>query len=457
MNKKYFPIIVFIGFFLILTACAGSTGSNQVDSPTKIPPIPTPTTEISGIHLSADGSGDYPKLETAIIQAEAGETIILEAGTYRLDKILEIDNSITIIGAGMDETIIASNVTGTVLHFIGDGAYTLEGITVQHEGEIPAHAVVVENGQIDFSNCHFTGASGATNNTSAGVMIRGTATGTVKDCLIDNNATAAIYLAGEANILMEGITCTDNRELGIAFRENAGGTVKDNVCNKNGEAGFYIDSNGTILLEGNECSHNGSEESSGVGILVGGEANPTIEKNTCNGNKNAGISFGQFAGGNIKNNECTFNGFAGINVEDEAKPNLEGNTCSKNGADELGVGIAYFENSGGVAKNNTLRENKRDGILVMHDAAPELLENDCSMNQKFGIFYSGNQGGSAIKNQCAFNNWFGIYVSENSQPLLQENICNNNQAGIFIEDTANPELVDNDLYGNLKDNLVDPR
>lgn len=123
----------------------------------------------------------------------------------------------------------------------------------------------------------------------------------------------------------------------------------------------------------------------------------------------------------------------------------------------MGIGIAYFENSGGTAKGNTLKENKRDGIFIMRDAAPELIENICSKNQKYGILYAGTQGGSAKKNQCTFNEWAGIMVTENSIPLLEENICFSNQAGIYIEDTANPELVDNDLHDNSKEDLVDLR
>lgn len=457
MFRKTALITVIIGFLLLLSACSGATVPDQADPPTELPVIPTPTTEASGIRLVADGSGDYPDLETAINKAETGETVFLEAGTYRINKVLEIEKSVAIVGAGIDETIITSSVTGAVLHFTGNGSYTLSGVTVQHEGDLPAHVVLVENGEIDFYNCRFTGSAGVVSDLNAGLMIRGSTTGTIKNCQVDHNATAGIFLIGEANVLMEGNSCKNNRELGIAFRENAGGTARDNVCNENGEAGFYMDSNGTILLEGNECSHNGNDETPGVGMLIGGEAGPTIAGNTCNANTYAGISFGQSAGGNTKNNECTFNGFAGINLEGESSPTLEGNTCNENGDADMGIGIAYFNNTGGTAKGNTVKENRRDGIFIMHDAAPELIENICSMNKKYGILYAGTQGGSAIKNQCAFNEWAGIMVSQTSVPLLKENTCHSNQAGIYIEETADPELVDNELYGNSKEDLVDLR
>ena len=451
MFKKYVLTIVFAGFFLFLFACSTPTEN----PPTELSPAEAPTAESGGIKLTTDGSGDYPDLEAAIAKAEAGETITLEAGTYRLDETLEINKSITLTGSGMEETLIVSNAAGAVLHFSGEGTYSLEGITVQHDGDTPAHAVLVDNGEIDFFNCRFNGSKGVSSDPKAGLTIRGNATGTVKDCQVNNNMNAGILLAGNSNIVLEGNTCENNLGVGIVYQENAGGTARSNVCTGNGEAGFYLDSNGEPLLEGNQCSQNGNEEVLGNGIMVRGKA--ILKDNICNANKYAGIAFGGSATGVATKNECSGNGLFGIYLEGEAAPTLEENTCNQNGTDNQGSGIAYFNNSGGTAKGNTLKENKQDGIFVGSEAAPELIENLCNANTSFGINYRGTQGGSASKNMCGFNGQIGILVDMNSTPLLEENSCFSNQAGIYIVETANPELVNNELFDNAQGDLVDLR
>jgi len=458
MFKKFVLGAILAGFSLFLISCSSSGGAGQTDTPTEPPPVSTPTTETSGIKLTADGSGDYPDLATAITAAEAGETILLEAGTYRLDETLEINKSISLIGSGMDETIILSSAAKAVLLFSGEGAFALEGITVQHEGDAPAQVVLVENGEIDFSNCRFTGSSGAFDNPNAGLMIRGNTTGTVEKCQVDNNVTAGIFLAGESNVVLDGNTCENNRGVGITFRENAGGEARNNNCTGNDFAGFFLESSGKLLLEENQCSRNGTEGKFGGGIFVSGAAAPTLEGNTCNANSYTGIAYGGGAPvGLAINNECSWNGQFGIYLEGEAAPTLEKNTCNQNGTGDKGAGIAYFDNTSGAAKENTVKENKSEGIFVGEEAAPDLIENVCSMNVNHGINYLGTKGGTAEKNQCGYNGQAGILVDMNSMPLLKENSCFNNRAGIYIVASANPELVDNELNGNSVDNLIDLR
>jgi len=93
MFKKIVLLTLLNGFLIVLTACSSPTVSDQAELATEIPPLPTPMIEFLGIRLSADGSGDYPDLKTAIASVEAGETLVLEAGTYRLNEKLEIEPS----------------------------------------------------------------------------------------------------------------------------------------------------------------------------------------------------------------------------------------------------------------------------------------------------------------------------------------------------------------------------
>jgi parallel beta-helix repeat protein len=50
----------------------------------------------------------------------------------------------------------------------------------------------------------------------------------------------------------------------------------------------------------------------------------------------------------------------GIQVSGQAQPTLEGNTCEGNKYS----GITYFESAGGIARNNICRNNGANGIYV---------------------------------------------------------------------------------------------
>jgi|GEM_PF-1844401 len=93
-----------------------------------------------------------------------------------------------------------------------------------------------------------------------------------------------------------------------------------------------------------------------------------------------GIRLMGTARGMVSNCVCRNNGLHGIEVHGQAQPTLEGNTCEGNELD----GIAYFGSAGGIARNNICRNNGANGIYVMKGAKPLLGPN----------ILEGNRGGN---------------------------------------------------------------
>lgn len=54
--------------------------------------------------VAPDGSGDFGSVEEAIQKVQAGASLHLKAGTYRLSRSLQIDKSLSLIGEGMEVT-----------------------------------------------------------------------------------------------------------------------------------------------------------------------------------------------------------------------------------------------------------------------------------------------------------------------------------------------------------------
>lgn len=384
MTKKLNLLVLTVLIILSFSACGGGSA----DAVTA--------------RVAPDGSGDYESLEAAVEAVPAGSTINLDPGVYRLDQALTIDKSLHLVGAGMDETEIVSEAEGYVLRFNGGRSFSAEGITFRHEGELEADVVVVQTGEVEFTDCRFTGSVYVVGvAVHAGLRFQGRVSGTVRDCVAEENGSTGILVEKGADPLLEGNLCTNNSSAGIAYYNTGGGQARDNECNQNDE----------------------------TGILVAGEAQPVLEENVCRENQAYGIAYAQQGAGEARGNECTANAKSGIYVGEEAQPTLVENVCTENAES----GIAYLDNAGGVAR-----------------------ENECSMNQG-GIGLGGNAQPTLERNICRDNEVAGITFSAESGGVARENECTGNDVGILVVRTANPELEDNNSYDNAEEDIVDMR
>jgi parallel beta-helix repeat protein len=268
-------------------------------------PTPTSLATPTLIRVDADGSEDSSRLVEAVRLAPDGATILLSSGTYRLEEPLDIRKPLRLVGTGMDETEIVSNVERYAIRLSGKGPFATEDITFRHEGTAAADVVVVQGGEVSFACCRFTGLfSEWGEGARVGLRLQGETTGIVRDCVAVGNYAAGILVEGQSQPTLEGNICTDNGA-GIAYFENASGTARQNKCSRNGE-----------------------------GISVNQHARPTLEGNVCSDNTTFGIHCLGKAGGVIRQNECARN-WVGIFLTGNADPNVEDNNCHGNAYEDV--------------------------------------------------------------------------------------------------------------------------
>jgi len=367
----------------------------QTDTPTTTytaTVMPTETVTPTPVHVAADGSGDYPSLEEALAAVPPESTILLDPGTYRLKHKLEIDKTISLRGAGMDQTIVVGDDATYVIRFTGPGKFTLQGITLRYEGTPWANVVSIKDGDIDFSDCSFTGGvyDDIENKGGAGLFTSGNTSGEIADCRSEDNGLHGFNLHDDSKLTLKRNTCSNNSQSGISYWQNSGGLAKENSCLNNGYHG----------------------------IDVQDQAQPTLERNTCSNNSQDGIVYFHNSGGLAKENSCLNNGLNGIDVVGQAQPTLEGNTCQGNTYN----GIAFDDNSRGVVRENQIMQNGLHGIRLRGESAPTLESNIIKDNQGNGIAYSGNAGGTARQNEIS-GNLVCISVEEDANPELIDNSC----------------------------------
>lgn len=179
-----------------------------------------------------------------------GGIIYLQAGTYTLTADLELVTGISIIGAGVETTIIDCNGSNEILA-VWDGVTELQAITLSNftlQDSTATEAIYFEGVQtFNLTNLFVT------NNTTEGVVILGCELFVLDRVIAENNGGIGIYIQdmmGKVTQTFSLTNCTslDNTGAGFHFEAIDDGLNEFNVigCSalNNGDDGF-------ILLGGN--------------------------------------------------------------------------------------------------------------------------------------------------------------------------------------------------------------
>ena len=229
---------------------------------------------------------------------------------------------------------------------------------------------------------------------------------------------AGLWLEGDARGTVRDCIASSNDD-GIRVSYQAQPTLEANTCEQNKNNGIAYVGTASGSARNNTCRANGA-----YGIAVGERAGPTLDTNTCERNKQGGIAYVGLAAGTARNNICRDNSNSGIFVGEQAQPTLEANTCEQNKYN----GITYGGSAAGTARNNTCRVNSNSGIFVGEDAQPILEANACEKNEMAGIAYVGTASGTARNNTCRANELCGILANDEAQPTLEANTCEQNKS-----------------------------
>ena len=158
-------------------------------------------------------AGDVTELETAVANAKAGDTIVVEAGEYVLEKSLIINKSIAVIGAG-DVTITREDAWNTTGQAGGDAM--LIGIN--------------ETDGVTLKNLTVTGAKKFNSANGSGINVYKSTNVLLENVKATSNAAAGI-IVNSSSVTLKG----------VVTKSNAWGGV--NVDDKNGAASVSVDEN----------------------------------------------------------------------------------------------------------------------------------------------------------------------------------------------------------------------
>lgn len=117
-----------------------------------------------------------------------------------------------------------------------------------------------------------------------------------------------------------------------------------------------------------------------------------------------------------------------------------------------GTGL-WIESANPTVKNNTFTINNRDGIFLTGNANPTVENNVFTQNSGNGISIARTASGQ-IRNNLFLDTGFGLAVGGSSTPEIANNQLYQNRAGLFISDSARPTLRGNFIENSKQDGVV---
>jgi parallel beta-helix repeat protein len=360
------------------------------------------------VTLRPDGSGDAADLAAAVASLPDGGTIVLEPGTYMLESPLRVEQSVSLVGAGRDQTEVETTVAEAGLVVTAD-AFGAEGITFRHSGSRAGGMIVVKDADVRVVDCGFVGSTRTRRWSYEALWIKGTSSGYVRDCTFTDCA-AGLGVSGYSRTTVEECRFEDCDTAGVAVYGYATSAVLRNVVRDCNDSGIAVSDSARPVIDSNRCS--GCEN----GIAAGKRSEARIEENRCSDNlENGIIAYGR-SSTRILDNVCMRNRESGIAALDDAEVHIDGNTTERN----EGVGIGCWGGVTGKLSDNDVKRNgsgKSGGICIGGRATLTITGNDCERNKWYGILFRDAGSGTARDNHCA-HSAYGILDNSSRSPRL---------------------------------------
>jgi parallel beta-helix repeat protein len=302
----------------------------------------------------------YPKIQSAISAARAGDTVHVRGGLY--EEMLKFKDGIKLAGDGAEAVTVRCNATeGNALWAENCAAGTVSGITFEHTGVNSGanrFAVVALLGSnLELAQCSVQNSGGY------GVVIKG-GQNTLRGCKLRANTWGGVFVGDKAVPLLKDNLAAGNRGNGISFEGGATGTAENNNCENNSFNGISVGGSGTSpTLQGNHCS--GSNKH---GIIVENGANAIADGNTCEKNAECGIIVSG-GGATLAHNQCVKNVKHGITFAAAANGKAERNVCSENGWSGI---LADGQDTIVRLSANRAENNAQWGIISQNGASAQI-------------------------------------------------------------------------------------
>jgi len=380
---------------------------------------------------------DYAKIQWAVGNATAGDTIYVTAGTYYEHVV--VDKSVALIGEDRSNTIIDGSGTGNVINIMANNV-NITGFTIQKSGSAWPNAGIYISG----SSGNSISGNNITNN-FCGIYLLLSSNNNISGNNIANNYYG-IYLSSSSSNIISGNTITANNYAGIEFYSSCSNNSisGNNIANNNVGIGLSSSSSNSISVNniannsyGIDLYFSSSNIISGNmftddGLIVVNSYNNSVEYNIVNGKPLVYLE-----------------GVANYRVGDAGQVILV--RCDSIRVENLNlsrtvIGVELWETNNSIISRNNIANNLR-GIDVEYSSNNTLSGNNIT-NNVHGIAFGYSSNNSITGNNITANNGYSIALSLSSYNTLSENTIANNRDGIYLVESSNNAISGNNITNN---------
>jgi len=179
-------------------------------------------------YVGGDGLNNFSTIQSAINQADKGDTVFVFQGFY--DEHIIIQKNIFLIGEEKNFTIIDGNNSGDIITILANNT-SISGFTVQHSGNTPMYDAGLEihsNNNSIFNNIiRYNGEF------AVGIFLNKSSNNVIMNNIINNNGNEGIYLENAKNNFIFNNKIYSNGHCSIVISNSENNTVIKNIINNN--------------------------------------------------------------------------------------------------------------------------------------------------------------------------------------------------------------------------------
>jgi parallel beta-helix repeat protein len=375
---------------------------------------------------------NYTKIQWAVDNATAGDTVIVRDGTY--SENVNVDKQLTIRSENGSANCIVQaanpdeNVFWVAADYVSISGFTATGATGSGEvGIYLSHA--------DYCNISDNNAS----NNDNGIHLSSSSN---YNTLTNNTVNSNVYgidlsSLSDSNILISNTANSNTYGICLSPGPN---TLRNNAMNNNtynfnflgwstNFSAYCHDIDTSNTVDGRPIYYWSYKKDAEISDL-----------------NNAGFVALVSCDNITVKNLNVHNNSHGIFLVNTTNSNVLNNTASSN---EYGIHLTWYSN------NNTLTDNivnsNGDGIYLSYSNNSALTNNTLNSNDNGIHLYSSNN--NALTNNAANSNGRGIYLYSSNNNALTNNAANSNGRGIYLRDFSICNTLTNNIVNSNGDGI----
>jgi parallel beta-helix repeat protein len=415
---------------------------------------------------------DYAKIQWAIDNATAGDTIIVKSGTYY--ENVNVSKQLTLQGmdTGGGKPVVDAEKSGNAITLSADGI-TLEGFTVTNSGSERGDAGIEV-----ISNHNTITGNDASNNDYYGIYFYYSDGNTITNNNASNNDYGIYFYYSDGNTITNNDASNNDRFVGITLYYSGSNSLRNNLMSGNrynfraygsSYSDFDNDIDTSNLVDGKpiyylvDASDTVIDSSTNAGTVYCINCENVTVKDLTLTNNGYGIRFYDTINSKIENNQLS-NDWYGINIYSSDSNTITNNEVSNNDHE----GIFLCSSGSNTLRNNLMSGNRYnfgaygssysdfdndidtsnlvDGkpIYYLVDASDTVI--DSSTNA--GTVYCINCENITVKDLTLTNNYNGIYFYDTINSKIENNQLSNNFYGIRLLDSDSNTITNNNASNN---------